>query len=242
MLKGLLGLGVVATTGAAMGSGGAEAARRTTPTPTPPACPGNQHWDGAACVCPDDNTICGPTCCPNGQSVCCDGACCAGECYSEELCCPSGSSVCHGAACCNPAEVCLEDGSCCTPKTCATEPPASLIDCGSGSDGCGGSIDCACPENWLCIGRESGNFCANLTNQCIAGITAAAYGNIGLCSQGTGFCALSTSGDATVCVSLSQAMCTECAHDQDCAAITGGVCIFAWPDVCSTSTMCAQAL
>src|SRR5690349_23475868 len=121
MLKGLLGLGVAATAGAAMGSGSAEAARRTTPTPTPPACPGNQHWDGAACVCPDDNTICGPTCCPNGQSVCCDGACCAGECYSEELCCPRGSSVCHGAACCNPAEVCLEDGSCCTPKTCASE-------------------------------------------------------------------------------------------------------------------------
>lgn len=242
VLKTLLGLGAVAVTGAALEPDSAVAARRTPPTPKPPSCPGNQHWDGNACVCPNGNTICGPACCPNGASVCCDGACCQGDCYGEELCCPTGNVVCQSRSCCAPTEVCLDDGSCCTPKTCASEPPASLLECGSISDGCGGTIDCTCPANWLCIDRESGNFCANLTNQCVPGVTAASYGDIGLCAQANGFCATSTPSDTTDCVSLSQAMCTECANDTDCAAITGAVCVQSWSEVCATSTMCAQAL
>jgi hypothetical protein len=242
LLTTLLGLGAVAVTGAAFGPDDARAARRTTPNPTIPACPGSQHWDGNACVCSSGHTICGPACCPNDESVCCDGACCHGDCFGEELCCPTGSLVCHGAACCTPAEVCLDDRSCCTPKTCATEPPDSLFDCGSSSDGCGGNVDCICPENWLCLGRESGNVCANLTNQCFTGITAAAYGDIGLCAQANGFCAIKTIGGATACVSLSQALCTECANDQDCAAISGAICIQSWSEVCSTATMCAQSI
>ncbi len=241
-LKGLLGSAGLAATDAGLRNSPVEAATRSTPTPKPITCPGKQTWNGSMCVCPDDQTVCGPDCCLPGQSVCCDNACCSGECYGEELCCEVGFSVCHNTSCCSPGDACLENGSCCTPKTCASEPPGSLFDCGPNSDGCGGSIDCTCPANWLCIGRETGNFCANLTNQCIAGITAASYGDVGLCAQTAGFCAISTASNATECVSLSQALCTECERDQDCTAITGGVCVQSWSEVCSTQSMCAQAL
>src|SRR6188472_2835873 len=104
VLKGLLGLGGLAATGAAQHT--AEAARRpTTPTPVP-RCPGNQTWNGSACICPGTLSKCGPACCnesvPRGDaahSECCDNACCHGECYGEELCCPTGQVVCDGNCC-----------------------------------------------------------------------------------------------------------------------------------------------
>ena len=65
---------------------------------------------------------------------------------------------------------------------------------------------------------------------------------LGFARKRQAFCAISTSSNATECVSLSQAMCTECEHDQDCTAITGGVCVQSWSEVCSTATLCAQAL
>lgn len=153
-----------------------------------------------------------------------------------------GFSACHNISCCFPNDVCLENGSCCTPITCGSEPPASLYGCGSGSDGCGGTINCTCPQNWLCIARDSGNLCANLTNECIPGITADSFGDIGLCAQTAGFCATSASSETTQCVSLSQAMCIDCTQDLEFGAISGDVCVQSWSAVCPTQFMCAQAL
>ena len=240
-LRGLLGLGGLAA-GATLSASGAAAARRATPTPTPVSCPGNQHWNGSACVCPAENTICGSDCCPDGQAQCCDNACCYGTCYGEELCCPTGSNVCHGAACCSASDVCMDDGSCCTPLTCPTGTPDRLWDCGFGSDGCGGTVDCTCPANWLCLEEAPRNFCANLTTTCIPGVTASAYGKIGICNSANGFCANTVDGNETVCASLTEAICNDCTSDADCAAISGAVCIQAFDGVCpsSTKTMCAQ--
>ena len=234
LLAGLLG------TGGALATRRVEGARRPAGNPQPRTCPGNQYWNGTTCLCPAGTTKCGSDCCPNGQSVCCDGACCQGECYGEELCCEAGSSVCHGAACCAAEEICLTDGGCCTPRTCGAEPPASLHGCGSGTDGCGNPLVCSCPENWLCLEGSTGTFCANLTNACIPGITAANYGDIGLCVQGTGFCADSYPTQTTRCVSLTPVSCSACTTDAECGA--GNVCVASWDDVCPSSTMCATPL
>ena len=243
-LRGVLGFGGVAVARSALRDSDAEAARRPAPTQTPVSCPGNQIWNGSACVRPFGSTACGPDCCPDGQSACCDNACCAGQCYGEELCCPTGSTVCQGAACCSAGEVCLSDGSCCTPLTCPTGTPDRLYGCGSGSDGCGGTLDCACPDNWLCFEEEPRNFCANLSTTCIPGVTASANGKIGFCDSTLGFCANTVIGNETVCVSMTEAICNDCASDADCSAISGAVCVQAFDGVCpsSTTTMCAQAL
>jgi hypothetical protein len=105
VLKGLLGLGGLA---AGAGLQATEAARRPAPTPTIPKCPGRQTWNGSACVCPSGSDKCGPECCDTGVSVCCDNACCHGECYGEELCCPTGRDVCNGT-CCAAGEACFQD-------------------------------------------------------------------------------------------------------------------------------------
>ena len=90
-----------------------------TPTPKPVRCPGQQHWDGNQCACPDGSSRCGPDCCPNGQAECCDNACCYGQCYGEELCCPTGFSLCNG--------VCLDAGQCCSDADCtALDDPGNL--------------------------------------------------------------------------------------------------------------------
>jgi hypothetical protein len=130
LLKGLLGLGGVATAGAVLHD--TEAARRgqsgpptTGPAPTfpstvfppsptattAPRCPGIQSPCGSECCCPAGNTKCGPDCCPDGQAECCDNECCYGTCYGEELCCPTGQLVCN--------DVCLPPGGCCTDADCA---------------------------------------------------------------------------------------------------------------------------
>lgn len=77
----------------------AGAARRPAPTPTPTPVPN-------ACA----GIPCGSDCCEPGISECCDGACCFGECYAEELCCPTGLVVCDGV-CCGAGEFCIE-GAC----------------------------------------------------------------------------------------------------------------------------------
>src|SRR5689334_6521114 len=94
LIKGLLGLGGIAAVGSVALDDEVRAARRSTPTPKPPTCPGSQVWDGSACVCPS-GTQCGPDCCPAGAQ-CCNSACCYGTCYGEELCCPTGQLVCNG--------------------------------------------------------------------------------------------------------------------------------------------------
>lgn len=163
LLKGLLGLGGVATAGAVLRD--TEAARRgqsgpptagpqptlapqpTAPAPLPsattvPRCPGNQTPCGADCCCPAGNTKCGPDCCPDGQAECCDGACCFGTCFGEELCCPPGSRACDGV--CYP-------GGCCT-----------VADCGLLCQVCGADHVCHSCE-------EVGQICQNGT--CVPTIT-----------------------------------------------------------------------
>lgn len=108
VLKGLLGLGGLA---AGAGLQATEAARRPTPTPAVPKCPGRQVWNGSACACPSGSAQCGAECCDTGVSVCCDHACCAGECYGEELCCPAGRVVCDGACCGADEQCCGRNGA-----------------------------------------------------------------------------------------------------------------------------------
>lgn len=137
VLKGLLGLGGAAVVGGAVLEGDSEAARRPSSTPTSvPKCPGEQTWNGGACVCPDTApNECGPDCCtsvPGGppiptHSECCDSACCFGTCYDEELCCPTNNrsggdlpipptnKICDTV---NGQECCLFDDQCCTVDGC----------------------------------------------------------------------------------------------------------------------------
>lgn len=130
VLKGILGLGGVVLTGGIVLEDDTDAARRPTVSPTLTSiCPGQQTRVGNACVCqvppaPGANK-CGPDCCtgtssapfprPSTHTECCDGACCAGSCYDEELCCPTNAragglpplaSFCENGSCCQLPSVC----------------------------------------------------------------------------------------------------------------------------------------
>ena len=143
VLKGLLGLGGVTLAGSVTAPA-AGAARRPTPTPKPVSCPGQQHWNGSACVCPDGNTKCGPDCCPHGQAECCDNACCYGECYGEELCCPTGQLVCNGS-CCAAGDDCI-GGAC-----------QSCVPCGD---------QCCSAPNSQCCQSDEGSYCVAAGSTC----------------------------------------------------------------------------
>lgn len=126
VLKGLFGLAGGALAGATLHPAGA--ARRPVPTPKPVRCPGQQYWDGVACVCPDETSACGPACCSAG-ATCCDNACCDGACYGEELCCPSSRTVCAvSGECCPEGWSCCPDFGCTSPEQCC-----SAMDCEAGS-------------------------------------------------------------------------------------------------------------
>lgn len=200
LLKGLFGLGGAAVAGDVFGPGDSEAARRPTPTPAPPKCPGNQTWNGSKCVCPAGLSQCipngGPACCNDvtiapgapGYSTCCDNACCQGTCYGEERCCatnarPGGldptNRICHttlGDVCCPYRDVCcLVDGCCETV-------------CTSGASG----VDSCCPVEDFCPGGSES------ADRCCTGATIC-------CDGGT---------DHNACVDLSQP--AQCCIDSDC--------------------------
>lgn len=125
VLKVLLGLGGAAAAGSALISSPTEAARRPTPTPKPPTCPGRQIPCGSGCCCPSGSDKCGAECCPTGQALCCDNACCYGTCYGEELCCEGSSVYCAAEGGCCPEDWgccegigCLEPGRCCSDADC----------------------------------------------------------------------------------------------------------------------------
>jgi hypothetical protein len=177
VLKGLCGLGGGALAGASLRS--ADAARRSVPTPRPVHCPGNQSWDGDACVCPDGTTPCGPACCSAG-ATCCDNACCDGTCYGEELCCPASRSFCEVTGECCPegwmccAEFgCISPDQCCTSTDCAPETCRS-VDC-SGDHICASTFDCnrgeaetsCCGEDEVCL--RNGSCCTPNCNGVICG-------------------------------------------------------------------------
>ena len=142
ILKGFVGLGGAAALGSALRDPGAEAARRPTPTPRPVKCPGSQQWDGTKCACTTGET-CGPDCCLIG-SECCDGACCFGHCYGEELCCSYDNW-------CDAANQCCQDG-----ETCCGEQGCVRIE--EGDCGCDGE----CPQGFECCGGQccATGFCA----------------------------------------------------------------------------------
>jgi hypothetical protein len=182
MLKALLAIGGGAAAGAGLGT--ADAARRPTPTPKPVSCPGQQVWDGAACVCLTGEK-CGPDCCPV-EAECCDNACCYGTCYGEELCCPSPREWCQdsgeccpdGWSCC-PGVGCIANGSCCSDADCPRNTCAESIclenhicselilncDLGGSAACCGGNAVChadgTCLPASITMGFVSGsaNWC-----------------------------------------------------------------------------------
>src|SRR6478736_446946 len=153
VLKGLLGLGGVAIAGDALLEEDALAARRPTPTPKPPRCPGQQIPCAAGCCCPAGLETCGPACCTEdsipaplpGHSECCDGACCAGTCYGEELCCATNNRdgellplehICastDGTQCCGADQLCCQFDGCCDTI-------------------CWGGDEFCCPEEAFCRG------------------------------------------------------------------------------------------
>ena len=157
LLKGLLGLGGTAVVGSIQPRIG-EAARRTTPSPTPAKCPGNQIWDGTACVC-ETGTTCGPDCCPDGEAQCCDNACCYGTCYGEELCCPTGSIVVQSAcftACAGAQLTC--------PAACQA---CVIIEESSPIEICANVYAQSCSSNGDCAHLGSGWVCSPFGNQCL---------------------------------------------------------------------------
>lgn len=137
-----------------------DAARRPTPTPKPPSCPGQQTFVNGACVCQTPKAPgpekCGPDCCnPAGAgaaySECCDNACCFGTCYGEERCCPYPRAYCpstgeccpDGWTCC-PEVGCLPPGQCCTAADCPAESCESAI-CTADRQ-CAYAFDCSAGE------------------------------------------------------------------------------------------------
>lgn len=156
LVQGLLGLGSVVVAGRSLD---AEAAGRPTPTPKPVKCPGQQTWNGNACVCPEQSTQCGSDCCPDG-ATCCDNGCCYGECYGEELCCPTGSSVCDGECIpgnlcpCGPnetecgSECCPDGATCCDDGCCDGECDGAGVCCPAGFNVCYG--ECVAGDCPLC--------------------------------------------------------------------------------------------
>jgi hypothetical protein len=108
-------------------------------------CDDDMECRDGECVCPEDETECGDTCCPSGQD-CVDGQCeedlCPPEficplgqaCFDGECVCPDGETVCEDT-CCEAGLTCV-DGQC--EDLC---PPQLLCLFGQGCvDG-----ECACP-------------------------------------------------------------------------------------------------
>ncbi len=190
VLKGILGLGSATLAGGILLDGETDAARRPTPIPPPPKCPGNQIPSGGTCICPPTAPYeCGPACC-TGTSAdppspthteCCDNACCHGTCYAEELCCPTNPGpseqppthqVCRsaqGVECCPIDQHCCEVDGCCDTVCWGGEDGNSNC-CPQGAFCPGdGTADICCTNNFICCGAgTSGNLCRdpNVENGC----------------------------------------------------------------------------
>jgi hypothetical protein len=153
LLKGLLGFGGVAVAGGLVDD--VEAARRPTPTPRPPTCPGEQTPCAEGCCCPGGTTTCGAACCPDGQAQCCDGACCYGTCYGEELCCEYPNEYCSVDGCCSGE--CVDEGRFCC-------HPANVC----GDSCCDESEYCCTPSDGVAVCRGAGQCCVN--SECVDGL------------------------------------------------------------------------
>ena len=147
----------------------ADAARRPTPTPVPPRCPGNQIPGNGGCVCPAGLSKCGPACCnPSAtgatHSECCDNACCKGHCYGEELCCPyPRNSAPSRVSAAGTGSIAARTRGCCPDGACVTrqgQKPAAPLDQYRPADVRSG--DLCCPPGWLCCNAGSaGRLCVD---------------------------------------------------------------------------------
>jgi hypothetical protein len=196
-LKAALGLGGAAALAAGV-TPNIDAARRPTPTPKPVTCPGAQHWDGTACVCPTGSDKCGPDCCPAGAQ-CCDNACCHGECYGEELCCPSGGFVCNGqcrpyfeGACCTDSD--CQEGQACFDGICQSDCLENGSSCSAGADCCSGICSAG-----VCYATLGGT-CPGTADYC-AGQSATFCNNVPSC-----FCAQDAAGNV---ICMDHAVCMD---------------------------------
>jgi hypothetical protein len=232
LLKVALGMGGVSLGAAAVASTGdreTEAARRPTPTPRPPVCPGRQVPINGVCSCPLGNTKCGAECCPDGKAECCDGACCYGSCYGEELCCPTGHVMCEGqcvAECCT-SEDCPERSSCDSEThLCVCDPDCFGRTCGD--DGCGGScgscgqnedcVECNCQCIPQCEGRECGDdSCGGSCGDCEQGLVCSG----GQCIDCVPVCTEPNGADGCggVCPGCDDSSGTHCESDERCHCI-----------------------
>lgn len=156
-ILGLLGLTVGGVWSLAVT--GADAARRPPRENRVPSCPGQQTWVDGQCVCPEGNTICGSDCCPGDVAECCDGACCYGTCYGEELCCPAPREWCSNSeTCCPEGLTCSDELGCVEPVFC--DEGRTLI-----NDGC--FVPCQLALDCVDLGAkvycreraEGGQFC-----------------------------------------------------------------------------------
>ncbi len=243
ILKGLLGFGGALTTAGVVG---VDAARRPAPTPKPVSCPGQQFWDGAECVCPNDLFECGPDCCGSSEQ-CCDNACCpyGSVCIAEEQCCPvgrvcpsypSGSCCPNGTLCCPSGDSCFDPaGGCCDTSDCPTDD-CNPVSCENNvcvyqplTDGtdCG---DCAACSGGVCVSTCNGT-CCPADDACVD------LANGGCCSVDD--CPArdchSVTCEEHICVYQSFADGTDCGDCQEC---TGGACTYqcATGETCCTGT------
>jgi len=188
VFKGLLGLGGVTAIGGSLLQDGADAARRPTPTPKAPSCPGQQFLQSGQCTCPASApSKCGPDCCnPAGvdsaHSECCDNACCFGLCYGEELCCPWPRSFCPEVQeCCDEGvTLCCGEAGCCAGGCCQDAQGNDL--CCSGAtprccpgdtciaddvDSCCDASDCGPGDCWSCIDHRCVSDQAKCASGCV---------------------------------------------------------------------------
>lgn len=227
LLKGLLGLGG----GVAIAShelGDASAARRTSPpekpTPTPLACPSG-------------STKCGPECCTDGTSMCCDGACCIGFCYGEELCCPTPREYCTNSnTCCAANEKCCvgqycydhSTGACCQDDDCPNGGKCCNAVCYPGPNACCGDFDCpsgdvCTDDNQCCKTTCTPNRCdmdgCGQPCPCPDGYTCLSNGTCAKrCEAGTIDCEQHWCGSCMVDADASDAYCGVETHGAACSS------------------------
>lgn len=263
LFKGLLGLGGAAAVGGTILEPSSEAARRPTPTPRPPICPGTQTPQGGQCVCISPPAPgpekCGPDCCnPAGiganHSECCDSGCCYGHCYGEELCCDyplvfceaqnecceAGDNQCCGSTgCCDTACCPVADGSaaCCeepTPKCC---PDDACIPAG----GC--CADAECPGCQSCIDHvctPDRSNCPGGTAGCYDCVGSSCQKNAGYCNDGNG-CTTDICNDDGTCSNPFYCTADSCCEDDNtctqnfCNEETG---VCSYPFYCTSDTCC----
>jgi len=216
VLKGLLVLGGLA---AGAGFQATEAARRPAPTPTVPKCPGRQTWNvsASACTCPSGSSQCGAECCDTGVSVCCDNACCHGECYGEELCCPTGRVVCDGTCCAAGEQCCERNGA----GVCV---PANVTCCESDTD-CASHVSCdgLVAHHSTCVDW----ICADSVQDCAGSDVCTSYGCLdGVCSASP---IPNCCESDTECQAIDDCTPADCLENHTCNAVSS----------CAQGTFCS---